>query len=96
MKQTQKHRKSGLQNHIDDAKHTSSKVGDTVQIKKLQSYAYQLITDSQEIEGTLRSIGKADVDAGCLLVKITDGDYEEVWSCTTGVPYLTAYAERVA
>jgi len=62
-------------------------------VKELQSEEYVLVTDSQEINYILDYIG-CDLGYSCLLVKIDNGDYAEVWGCDYP-PYLDCLAERV-
>lgn len=58
---------------------------------------YVLVTDSQDIEATLESIGyQGDTsDYGCLFVLVGDGDYIAVYGCESIVPYLTYRVDRL-
>lgn len=58
---------------------------------------FQLITDYQEIKEILKYIGREDEfdDWGALLVKLGDGDYEEVYGTTTSVPRVNSEVTKL-
>ena len=48
---------------------------------------WQFVSNSQDIEATLESIGSKHMlsDVGCLFVKVGDGDYDAVYYCERSV-----------
>ncbi len=66
---------------------------ETKKVSQLQSKEYILVMDTQEINYILESIG-SDLYYPCLIVKVEDGDYKEVWG-TDLPPYLDNWADRL-
>lgn len=58
---------------------------------------YILVSDSQDIEATLESIGYDGdpSDYGCLFALVGDGDYIAVYGCESNVPYLSYGVDRL-
>ncbi len=58
---------------------------------------YELVTDSQDIEATLESIGMLeDIDEyGCLFVLVGDGEYEFVYGCSHSYPRVDDRVELI-
>jgi hypothetical protein len=61
-------------------------------ISELQDSKYHLVTDSQDVEGVLESIGQEGFDGDGLLVEVLDGEYGEVWGFHGCVPRLNKTA----
>jgi hypothetical protein len=53
-----------------------------------------LVSDSQDIEATLESIGAMDQreDVGCMFVEVLDGEYGAVYGVERSTPWLDAIA----
>lgn len=60
---------------------------------QLQSKEYILVMDTQEINHILDYI-KSDVYYPCLIVRIENGDYAEIWGTDTP-PFLENFADRL-
>jgi hypothetical protein len=70
-------------------------LGDVRTIANLQGAEYTLVTDSQEVTDTLDTIGKRTEDYDGLLVKVGDGDYDEVWGFCGTTPYLSKLTKLI-
>lgn len=66
---------------------------ETKKVSQLQGEKYFIIQDTHEINAVLESIG-CDLYYPCLIVKVEDGDYKEVWG-TDFIPYLDNWADRL-
>ena len=68
-----------------------------MQVKDLQDSKYQLVSDSQDIEHILNSIGQTnEIECyGCLIVETLDGEYGEVWGIESNIPRLKAIAYKI-
>lgn len=62
-------------------------------ISELQAPEYHMVLDTEEINYILELIG-SDLYYPCLIVKLGDGEYTEVWG-TSYVPYLDNFADRL-
>lgn len=58
---------------------------------------YILITNSQDVEAVLESIGRQDLreEYPALFVLVGEGEYLEVWGSPRLVPLLTTRVERI-
>lgn len=65
-------------------------VGEVKRASELDGPDYYLITNSQDIDAIIELIGKVGYKAynSGLIVKVSDGDYEEVWSTDSSAPFL--------
>ncbi len=56
---------------------------------------FDLVTDSQDIEATLESIGMLECydEYGSLFVLIGDGEYDTVYGCAHPYPHMNARVE---
>jgi hypothetical protein len=51
--------------------------------------SFDLIQNSQDIKHILESIGIIDNgNYGCLFVEVLDGEYGEIYGCSSNIPYL--------
>lgn len=58
----------------------SSKVGDRKPLRDLDGNGYEAVQGEDDIRDTLDIIGADDDGYGYLIVKMGDGDYDEVWA----------------
>lgn len=65
-------------------------VRDLEKIQKEHPGKYQLVQNSHDIHGTLEFAGLLDEedDVGCLFITIPDSSVEEIWACSSSVPFL--------
>ncbi len=47
-----------------------------------------LVTNKEDIEIILNDIGESDKEYGCLFVDTSNGEYGDVYSCRSNIPYL--------
>lgn len=66
---------------------------ETKKVSQLQGAEYFIIQDTHEINSVLEHIG-SDFYYPCLIVKVEDGEYKEVWG-TDFIPYLDNLADRL-
>lgn len=63
-----------------------------------QDDTYIIIDGYEEIQHVFENIGlrkKWRKEFGCLIVQIGEGDYNEIWACTTNVPWNDSYSELI-
>ena len=66
---------------------------------------YVIMSDSQDMQAVFDSIGYQNMtmdeydnpqwDYGCVIVKVGDGEYLEVWATESSVPYVWSIADRL-
>ena len=56
---------------------------------------YHLITSSQEIKYIMNTMRKSAKNVGFMLVRIGDGDYEEIWVGESSIPYTWERVKRI-
>ena len=64
-------------------------------VRDFQCDEYQLLQDSQDIDGVMGHIGINQHNFGFLIVKIGDGEYKEVYSSERLVPFLDTELEKI-
>jgi hypothetical protein len=67
---------------------------ETKKVSELQDKEYILIMDTEEINHILE-YANTDSYYPCLIVRIEDGEYKEIWGCDNYIPLLNNLAERI-
>lgn len=64
-------------------------------VRDFQGDEYQLLQDSQDIDGVMEHISINQYNCGFLIVKTGEGEYQEIYSSEGFMPFLDTVLEKI-